>query len=477
MAQVPPGATTINYEVDENNDGQSDHVGALLLPDGYDANASTTWPLVVVYHGWGEAGTDYSHLAVNIGNLLRRGYDSSLPHGGFFVYAPQAPLGTNVVWNEAKEEISMRVLARILQEYKVDKSRLYVTGLSNGGGATWTVAAQYSDIFSAAVPICGANLSGDDPAGLKNEYIWAFHARNDAQAGASVGNTRNKVNDIRTALGHPAFTAWPTGTADWDYETQANHAVETPRLKYREYGTGGHSIWGKVYSYDAMYAWMHSLSTPVTTLEAGETMLFDFGSVAVATDSQGRVWNSIGGSSTQRMLLPFKPFAKTQTGKRKFVVAEVTGRFNGGVNSTGVSTGTTRYDADINRDSWVTANTSEVGGITLRGLVPGASYDLTCFASSGTTANGWVTTYRAEGKSADLVVGNNATNTVTLSHVLAKADGSIELQVQARSPAARGYLGALELRRNGVAVQPLYRQDFQAGSTLGTYYSPTPTVA
>lgn len=472
-AQVPAGAQTLSYDFDENSDGSIQSVGTLLLPKDYDPSAATTYPLVVVYHGFNEWGTDSSHLNVNIGNLLRRGHDTSLPEGGFFVYAPQAPTQG---WNEAKEEVTLRILARILQEHRVDKSRLYVTGLSNGGGATWTVAAQYFDIFSAAVPICGANLGGDDPAGMKNEYIWAFHARNDSQAGALVGNTRSKVNDIRTALGLPAFTAWPTGTADWDYEAQANHAVETPRLKYREYGTGGHSIWGRVYSYDAMYSWMRSLHSPVTTLEVGETMLFDFGSVAVPTDSQGRVWNSISGSTTQRTLLPFKPFAKTQTGQRKFVVAEVTGRFNGGVNSTGVSTGTMKYDADITRDGWVTANASEVGSVTIRGLVPGASYDLTLFASSGTTANGWVTTYRAEGKSADLVVGNNATNSATLSNVLAKADGSIELQVQARSPATRGYLGALELRRNGVAVPSLYRQDFQAGTNPSTYYSATPTV-
>lgn len=472
-AQVPAGAQTLNYDFDENSDGTIQSVGTLLLPNGYNPAASTTYPLVVVYHGISEYGTNYAHLNKNIGNLLQRGYNTSLPDGGFFVYAPQAPTES---WNEAKEEVTLRILARILQEHRVDRSRLYVTGLSNGGGATWTVAAQYHDIFAAAVPICGANLGGDDPNGLKHEYIWAFHARNDTQQGALVGNTRSKVNDIRTALGYPAFTAWPTGTADWDYEAQANHAVETPRLKYREYGTGGHPIWDDVYSYDAMYAWMRSLSTPVTTLEVGETMLFDFGSVAVTTDSQGRVWNSIAGSTTQKTLLPFKPFAKTQTGRRKFVVAEVTGQFTGGVNSTGVSTGTMRYDADINRDSWVTANASEVGRITLRGLVPNASYDLTCFASSGTTDTGWVTTYRAEGKSADLVVGNNAANSVTLSNVIAKADGSIELQVQARSPAARGFIGALELRRNATAVQSLYRQDFQAGSDLSTYYSPTPTV-
>ena len=472
-AQVPAGAQVLDYDFDESSDNTLQSVGRLLLPKDYNPAASTTYPLVVVYHGMGEWGTDASHMNKNIGNLLRRGYDTSLPEGGFFVYAPQAPTEG---WNEAKEEVTMRVLARILQEHRVDKSRLYVTGLSNGGGATWTVAAQYFDIFSAAVPICGANLGGDDAAGLKHEYIWAFHARNDAQDGALVGNTRSKVNDIRTALGFPAFTAWPTGTADWNYEAQANHAVETPRLKYREYGTGGHQIWGQVYSYDAMYSWMRSLHSPVTTLEVGETMLFDFGSVAVTMDSQERVWNSISGSTTQRTLLPFKPFAKTQTGTRKFVVAEVTGKFNGGVNSTGVSTGTMKYDADITRDSWVTANASEVGSVTIRGLVPGASYDLTLFASSGTTANGWVTTYRAEGKSADLVVGNNATNSVTLSNVLAKVDGSIELQVQAKSPATRGYLGALELKRNSVATSSLYRQDFEAGTNPSTYYSATPTV-
>lgn len=470
-AQVPAGAVTESRDYDENSDGSIQSVGTLLFPKGYDPGASTTYPLVIVYHGYGEYGTDSRHLTKNIGGLLQRGYDTALPDGGFFVYAPQAPTQG---WTEAKEEVTLRVLAKILQDHKVDKSRLYVTGLSNGGGATWTVASQYSDIFAAAVPLCGANLSGDAPAGLKDEYIWAFHSRDDPQAGASVGNTRGKVNEIRAQHGYPAFTAWPTGTLDWSYEAQANHAAETPRLKYLEFGTKGHDIWREVYADNAMYSWMRSIQTPVTTLGVGETMLFDFGSVAVQTDSQGRVWNSMAGSTTQRTLLPFNPFSKTSTGRRRFVVPEVTGQFTGGVISGGVTAG--RYDADINRDSWVTGTASEVGRVTLRGLVPGASYDLTCFASSGTTANGWVTTYRAEGKSADLVVGNNASNSVVLSNVQAKADGTVELQVQAKAPATKGYLGALELRRNAITtVQPLFQQDFGAGGTVGTYVSATPT--
>jgi dienelactone hydrolase len=476
-AQIPAGARTIHYNYDESSDGTIESVGSLLLPKGYDPARSTTYPLVVVYHGFGEAGADYSHMNKNIGNLLRRGYDTGLPDGGFFVYAPQAVVNpVNVVWNWAKAEVTMRILARILQEHRVDKTRLYVTGLSNGGGATWIIASRYSDIFSAAVPICGANLSGDESPDLKDEYIWAFHARNDTQDGARVSNTRSKVNDIREYLGYPRFTGWPVGTADWDYESHANHAIETPRLKYKEYGTGGHNIWGKVYAYDAMYSWMRSLHTPVTTLEVGETMLFDFGSRAVPTDSRGRVWNSTSGGTVQKTLLPFLPFARISTGQRKFVVAEVTSKFTGGTTTGGVSTGTMRYDADINRDSWVTGTASEVGTITIRGLVPGARYDLTCFASAGTTNNGWITTYRAEGKTADLVVGNNATHSAVLSDVIAKADGSIVLQVQAKAPALRGYIGALELKRNGVSVQPLYAQAFQAGNTLSTYYSSTPSV-
>jgi predicted peptidase len=269
-AQIPPGAQTINYDYDESSDGTIQSVGSLLLPKGYDPAASTTYPLVVVYHGFNEWGTNYIHMTKNIGNLLKRGYDTDLPDGGFFVYAPQA---ATQGWNLAKEEVTMRILARILQEHKVDKTKLYVTGLSNGGGATWTIAAQYFDIFSAAIPICGANLDADDPAGMKNEYIWAFHARDDMQNGARVINTRTKINEIRMALGYPAFTDWPIGPEDWDYESHGNHAIETPKLKYKEYGTGGHTIWNRVYSYDAMYSWMRSLHSPVTTLEVGVDLI------------------------------------------------------------------------------------------------------------------------------------------------------------------------------------------------------------
>jgi predicted peptidase len=61
-----------------------------------------------------------------------------------------------------------------LQNYSADRSRLYVTGNSLGGFATYELAAAHPHLFAAALPISG----GGDIAlaeKLKSIPIWAAH--------------------------------------------------------------------------------------------------------------------------------------------------------------------------------------------------------------------------------------------------------------------------------------------------------------
>jgi predicted peptidase len=47
------------------------------------------------------------------------------------------------------------LLERIIRKYRVDKDRVYLTGLSMGGYGTWALAAEHPEKFAAIVPICG----------------------------------------------------------------------------------------------------------------------------------------------------------------------------------------------------------------------------------------------------------------------------------------------------------------------------------
>ena len=49
----------------------------------------------------------------------------------------------------------MRLIDAKIAELDVDKSKIYVTGLSMGGYGTWDIIQRRPDFFAAAMPICG----------------------------------------------------------------------------------------------------------------------------------------------------------------------------------------------------------------------------------------------------------------------------------------------------------------------------------
>src|SRR5690606_6282094 len=125
--------------------------GLLMAPAGYNPSASTLYPLVIAYHGYDEWGLSGTQALINVtkshfDNLFRRGYGlpasgtTPLPNGKFFVFAPQAP---NADWSLGELETTARLIAKIITEHKIDPARIYVTGLSNGGGATWDMMYDY----------------------------------------------------------------------------------------------------------------------------------------------------------------------------------------------------------------------------------------------------------------------------------------------------------------------------------------------
>lgn len=163
----------------------------------------------------------------------------------------------------------MTMIDRALAEQNVDGNRLYVTGLSNGGGGTWNMLSRYDGRFAAAVPICGVSPAGDfAPSRLIDDSIVAFHARDDNIV--SVSTTRTALNRILDA----ASEARPTypSSSDPPVFTFASQQMD---LYYFELATGGHGIWPGVYSFPPLYDWMfaHSLAVPEPSMIALTTVL------------------------------------------------------------------------------------------------------------------------------------------------------------------------------------------------------------
>ncbi|KAF2508731.1 prolyl oligopeptidase family serine peptidase [Flavobacterium zhairuonense] len=109
------------------------------------ANTKEKKPLIVFISGDGEKGTDISKVKIHgpLNYLKTHQLDA-------YVLAPQCKEDEN--WSI---ESIYELILKIQKENKIDSDRIYVTGLSSGGWATWNLALSYPDMFAAVVPIAG----------------------------------------------------------------------------------------------------------------------------------------------------------------------------------------------------------------------------------------------------------------------------------------------------------------------------------
>lgn len=113
----------------------------LQLPE----NQKEKFPLIIFLHGSGERGGDLeavkNHSPFTYQNLIQ---------SPVAILAPQCP--ENVWWNTTA---LYELIKNITTKYNIDKSRIYLTGLSMGGWGTWKLAEEHPEMFAAIAPVCG----------------------------------------------------------------------------------------------------------------------------------------------------------------------------------------------------------------------------------------------------------------------------------------------------------------------------------
>ena len=191
----------------------------ISLPEGYGA-ADQKWPLVLFLHGVGERGSDLE-LVKKHGppRLIAEG--KTFP---FIMVAPQCPEGQ--WWSE---DVLAALLNKIENDYNVDKSREYVTGLSMGGFGTWRLAMFNPNRFAAIMPICGG---GDEKliCAIKNVPAWAFHGAKDPVV--PLSESQKLVDALKACGGDPKLTVYPEAGHDSWTETYNNPEVYTWLLSH-----------------------------------------------------------------------------------------------------------------------------------------------------------------------------------------------------------------------------------------------------
>jgi predicted peptidase len=159
----------------------------IYLPGDYDAKPAEQWPLVLFLHGAGERGDDIEKVKIHgPPKLVSQGREFP-----FVLVSPQVPTGGR--WNA--EELS-KLVDWLTNTYRIDKQRLYVTGLSMGGSGTWSLVAACPDKFAAAMPMCGR---GDLEAveKLAKTPIWVLVGAQDSER--TVQNCQEMANALAKA--------------------------------------------------------------------------------------------------------------------------------------------------------------------------------------------------------------------------------------------------------------------------------------
>lgn len=171
------------------------------LPKGYE-ESKENFPLVIFLHGAGERGDDLAKVKIH-GPAKMVDTGSDYP---FILISPQCP--ANRIWD-------VRELSALLKDieatHRVDKDRIYLTGLSMGGYGTWEWIGREPKRFAAAIPICGGG-SRMWTFGLGNMPIWAVHG--DADPIVPFSESRNMLDRAKLVGCHLRFTVVHNGGHD-----------------------------------------------------------------------------------------------------------------------------------------------------------------------------------------------------------------------------------------------------------------------
>lgn len=208
----------------------------ILKPSNYNPNIK--YPLILCLHGAGGRGKDNTSR----GNEAFNFFSSVEAQKKYpaFILTPQCPANkqwVNTPWQKGSYSISkipistelklvVEILSLVEKKFHIDSSKIYVTGQSMGGYATWDIIMRYPKKFAAAIPVCGAG----DPAQaekIKHIGIWAFHGHEDKTVPATASR------EIIKAL-----------------EKQGG------KIKYTEYTGVGHNSWKPAWKEKHIAPWL-----------------------------------------------------------------------------------------------------------------------------------------------------------------------------------------------------------------------------
>ncbi|MDQ6763601.1 MAG: T9SS type A sorting domain-containing protein [Bacteroidota bacterium] len=222
------------------------------LPQGYNPVGTQTYPLLLCFGGYGENGDGSpAQLPYVIsvhgatGWQITQGIfpNSFTVNGQNYKFIVLFPQFTGVATPQSINDF----IDYAISHYRVDAIRIYMTGLSLGGGLVWDYTGNnvtYANRIAAMVPVCGGSY-GDtlkaETIAAGNIAVWATH--NDGDPTVPVDTTTNLYIKLINAASSPP----------------------NPLAKKTIFHDNQHNAWDSTYSFTApldaaeglnVYQWM-----------------------------------------------------------------------------------------------------------------------------------------------------------------------------------------------------------------------------
>ncbi len=124
---------------------------SLYVPENY--SPARQWPLIICLHGGYGQGNEY------IWTWLRAARTK-----GYILLSPKSIGETwSMTMNSYDTRSVMLMLDEVAEKYAIDRSRIYLTGLSDGGIFTYIMGLERHEIFTGLAPVAGALHMAADP--------------------------------------------------------------------------------------------------------------------------------------------------------------------------------------------------------------------------------------------------------------------------------------------------------------------------
>ncbi|HET9435159.1 MAG TPA: prolyl oligopeptidase family serine peptidase, partial [Chitinophagaceae bacterium] len=210
----------------------------ILYPANYDKTKK--YPLLLFLHGAGERGKDNEKQLMHGSKLFIT--EENRKKFPAIVVLPQCP--EESFWAVTKIDRSVQpfkiefdytsepnwplaaanaLVKKLSNEEGVDKSRIYISGLSMGGMGTFESVYRNPDLYAAALPICGGGDVKNYDKRVSKTAFWVFHGAADAVVNVKLSQEMvDKLKALKAEVRYSEYpgvnhNSWDNAFAEKDY--------------------------------------------------------------------------------------------------------------------------------------------------------------------------------------------------------------------------------------------------------------------